>query len=170
MHFLKKWKRQALLKSLWDLAHRSDIFRMLVLYNHGGLYFDLDILFLRDFSDLFRFVSSAEFCYQWSGESYTNSAILKLEKHSPITKQLLEKSLRKMNFRPWKLFDFQDKDLDLLVLPSCFFDPLWLQNDGRDCWASAPFQSFVDFFASQNVKCSFRDFFAGAFTYHWHNQ
>jgi Glycosyltransferase sugar-binding region containing DXD motif len=34
------------------LAHRSDVFRILILFKYGGCYFDLDMLFLRNIADL----------------------------------------------------------------------------------------------------------------------
>lgn len=43
-----------------NLPARADAFRLLIPYKYGGLYFDLDVLFLKDFSDLLE----NSFCYQ----------------------------------------------------------------------------------------------------------
>jgi hypothetical protein len=68
-------------------------------------------------------------------------------------------------------------DLDLLVLPCPFFDPLLPHHDGRDRYEHAPFKRFDGFFRrfgwlhrrDETIR-SYRNFFPGAFTYHWHNQ
>ena len=60
---------------------------------------------------------------------------------------------------------------------STFFDPLWAHRDGRDVYAAAPFDKFLDFFRpfdaqferSESLR-SHQDFFPGAFAFHWHNQ
>ena len=68
------------------------------------------------------------------------------------------------------------RDLELLVLPCGYFDPLWPHHDRQERLRSAPFNRFGDFFrafgpffrAKRGVR-SLRDFFPGAFAYHWHN-
>ncbi|KAJ8319641.1 hypothetical protein KUTeg_002807 [Tegillarca granosa] len=37
---------------LWQSSHRADIYRIILLYNLGGIYFDTDILGLKSFNDL----------------------------------------------------------------------------------------------------------------------
>ena len=48
------------------IKFRSDIARLLFLYNYGGLYFDLDMILLKDFD----YLLNIEFCYQWSNQNY----------------------------------------------------------------------------------------------------
>ncbi len=56
------------------------------------------------------------------------------------------------------------------------FDPLWPHFDKRDRYRAAPFHRFEGFFRRFGWRFrrrpsirSYRDFFPGAFTYHWHN-
>lgn len=63
---------------------RADAFRLLITYKYGGLYFDLDVLFLKDFSDLLE----NSFCYQWEKQPYANTAVLFLKDKDIINKCL----------------------------------------------------------------------------------
>ena len=57
---------------------RSDIARLMILFNYGGIYFDLDIILLKDINCILDF----EFCYQWGGKTGGNNAFLRLKKGS----------------------------------------------------------------------------------------
>ena len=58
------------------LSFYSDLVRYLLLYNYGGLWFDLDCFFLRSFDPIF-FQFENEICvYQWENQNYPNGAIL----------------------------------------------------------------------------------------------
>lgn len=160
-----------LLHQRTDFANRANIFRLLILYKYGGFYSDLDVFFLRSLADLTS-ICSMEFCYQWATRPHANSAILRFDKQSTAITYLLYKAIRNNNFKPWNLFDLEDKGLDLLMLPGPFFDPLWLHFDQVDKTQQAPFNDFADFFRpiKDNVVPSYKDFFRGCFTYHWHNR
>lgn len=158
------------------LAHRSDVFRILILYKFGGYYFDLDVLFLRDLSELWCLTGGAEFCYRWSYKPFGNSAILKLNSSSETSRHLVAKALSRGTCLPWRLFTPDDMELNLLMLPSPFFDPLWLINDRADTLEASPLRSFADFFQPNDERTldermrRVRAQFNGCFTYHWHNQ
>lgn len=59
-----------------------------------------------------------------------------------------------------------------MVYPCCMFDPLWTgYKEGM------PLRNFADFFKEFDTDfCkderinSYKDFFAGIYAYHWHNQ
>lgn len=158
-------------------TERSNYVRHLVLYKYGGIYADMDTMFLRDLGPLVedeRF--GDEFCYRWSSHRpFANSAVLALRQASPAAQALLERCRKSGTGRPQHLLRFAESaDLDLLVLPCPFFDPLWLHHDEQDTYPSAPFSRFGDFFKAirfprRPTVASYRDFFPGAFTYHWHN-
>jgi Glycosyltransferase sugar-binding region containing DXD motif len=159
-----------------DRVQRSDVFRMTVLHKYGGCYFDLDMIFLRSFVDLRNQFPSQEFCYKWSGMPYANSAILKLDKQSAISSYLIKKAAQHKAWLPWDLFKFADENLELLMLPTVFFDPLWLRADNIDKHNYNLFHSFKCFFRAidreqldQEIP-KIRDFLNSCFTYHWHNQ
>ena len=158
-----KLKRNFLIRD--DLALRSDAFRMLVLSKYKGLYFDLDILFLRDFTPLFN---NKGFLYQWEQESYGNSAILYL-KDQQLINNLSQNCIKKNTFIPWIAFYYGTPEIkDLTVLPCAFFDPIWNITDEKAY--NYPITKFEDFFKKTdcNIK-SMSDFFPGCYTYHWHN-
>jgi hypothetical protein len=155
-----------------DLVHKSDAFRLIILAKHGGVYFDLDIMFLRDLSQLLE----KEFCYAWETQPYANTAILSLSKGGNTVRYLLKKSKKLMQYHPRFTFNYSDKMLsNLLVYPCTFFDPLWMEK--VPSYNELPLNKFSDFFRKfdnefhkkPNIN-SFKDFFKGCFTYHWHNQ
>jgi hypothetical protein len=160
-------------------TQRSNFFRFVVLYKYGGIYTDMDVMFLRDFSVLHHNASFRdEFCYRWSAHiSYANSAVLRLNQESDTAHALLVRCGEVGSCRPKNVLRFKDNvDLDIVVLPCPFFDPLWPHRDGKDNYKTAPFQRFGDFFRKFGWRFkrnptvrSYRDFFPGAFAYHWHN-
>lgn len=152
-----------------NLAFRADGFRMLILYKYGSFYFDLDVLFLNDFTKL---LMGNEFCYPWENQSFGNNAVLYLRKGSLLNKYISKKITRLKCTHPWILFDFNDKNLQsLFVYPCSFFDPLW-QGD----YESAPIKEFKDFFdkpfnqyINLNLEQLKEVFFPYSYAYHWHN-
>lgn len=152
-----------------NLAAKDDYFQIISLYKYGGLYFDLDVVFLKDFTPLLK---GYEFVYAWECQPYGNSAILYLRKNSYITNYLAKKLLKRKAAMPWVLFDYKDKKLaNLRNYPYTFFDPLW----GRYC-EGMPLSNFADFFKEfgdssdeKNNINSYKEFFPGAFAYHWRN-
>ena len=171
---LLRWRARRRLHRLAErtdnLAKRADLFRVTVLHNHGGLYFDLDILFLRDFAGLDAFVPcDTEYAYQWSNQAYANTAILQLQAGSPLARQLLEEAAATGEILPWELFRFRE-GLPLTILPSAFFDPLWQDVDGIHRSARVPLHSFAAFFDRTDDPAGLDTFCGGAFAHHWHNQ
>lgn len=155
---------------------RSNLFRYAVLFKHGGIYADMDTMFLRDIRGLPS--GAEEFCYQWSAHMpHGNNAFLRLRKNSETARALLVQCVEKGSCRSRDVLRFDDSgDLGLLVLPCVCFDPLWLHHDRKDRYRAAPFDRFGDFFRrfgpeflrSACIRSS-RDFFPGAFAYHWHS-
>ncbi|QIU96552.1 glycosyltransferase [Bacteroides faecium] len=152
------------------LPARGDDFRIIALYKFGGVYFDLDIMFLKDFSSLLR---GHEFVYAWEYQPYANSAVIYLRKNSFLTIYLMKKMMKRKEAMPWVLFDYKDNKLaNLRNYPCTYFDPLWggysedMPFDNFDYF----FKRFdSDFVRDPRIK-SYKDFFPAAFTYHWHNR
>jgi hypothetical protein len=161
-------------------VHRSNMVRFLILHHYGGLYADMDTMFLRDLAPLFSDPAiGPAFCYQWSSHiPRANSAVMALEADSRISRQILERCRERGSCRPRDVLRFvEDADLDLLILPCAFFDPLWPIHDRRDASRAAPFTRFEQFFdrfdaarPPADADTVLAEFFPGAFTYHWHNQ
>jgi hypothetical protein len=158
---------------------RSDLFRLVTLYNHGGVYLDLDVMLLRDLGELFQqpFMTE-EFCYRWSAHlPYANTAVLALSRGSESAREILLRCVETGTCHPPEILAFEGADrIDLTVLPCPFFDPLWPHADGKGRLERAPFDGFDGFFRKFGWRFrpgpdanTFRDFFPGAFAFHWHN-
>jgi hypothetical protein len=158
---------------------KSDAFRFLVLHSYGGVYADLDTLFLRDFRQLLDSdLGSGAFCYRWSGQRFSNSAILHLTRASALGIAMIEHFRRVGSCHPQKALRHEDhQNTDLVELPCSFFDPLWLHFDKHERNGIAPFGHFNDFFRQFGLFFrrdprirTIADFFPGAFVYAWHNR
>jgi hypothetical protein len=161
------------------VVHRSNLFRFVVLHKHGGLYSDLDMLFLRDLGTLVDALGTeVEWAYRWSAHmNHGNNGFMRLHAGGTTSGQLLHRGLSSRGMRSRDVLRFEDaEEIDLLILPSAVFDPLWAHHDRRDVAASAPFDRFEELFRSPRGRDrgrpgggSLRDFFPGAFAFHWHN-
>jgi hypothetical protein len=146
------------------LSFYSDFVRYLLLYNYGGVWFDLDCFILRSFDPLFNNYGNEICVYQWANLNYPNGAIyMSLEPKSEKMKNNIEYIIKRD-----RGFGFQeanltyDLPLDMLVLPCSWFDACWIQNNEN-----------MDpnmFFKNVNKQFNFDNFFNGSFCYHWHNR
>ncbi len=162
----------------YDPRVRSDAFRLIALYRHGGLYVDIDTLFLRDFQDLIASpFGESPFVYRWSAQcDYFSNAIIYIPAGHPLAGQLMLHCVRVGSCHSRLAFRHADHaDKDLLELPCPLFDPLWPHFDGRDRYAGAPFGKFRDFFRAfglfyrrNRAIRGLEVFFPGAFAYQWH--
>lgn len=145
------------------LSFYSDLVRCLLLYNYGGIWFDLDCFFLRCFDPLFYHYGKEICVYQWENEHYPNNAIfISLETKSKRMKDIIEYILDRN--RGWGFQEANltyDSPIDLLVLPCSWFDSVWINSSGSI--------SLSVFFETTEVKYDFEHFFKGSFCYHWHN-
>ena len=152
-----------LFKENRNLAFRADSFRMWALYRYGGVWFDLDIMFLKDLYDLLK---GPEFVYAWEKCYYANNAVIYMRSGSYINEYLARKVVKKCTTQPWSLFDYSDRKLrNLCVYPASLFDPVWVGREGE-----YPIESFEDFFVkSQDPSTKSMDLFPYSYAYHWHN-
>ena len=157
-----------------SLKFRSDIARILVLYNYGGLYFDLDMLLLKDLTPLL----DLEFCYSWSNLKKGNNGMLRLKKQSKICLDIIEKyknSVSPFNLHNQSFFlGYNHKyiftnDLDLTCLPCVLFDPVWILTDTNETSKYSKLNNFDDFFktTTENIDNFFDN---EIFAYHWHSR
>jgi mannosyltransferase OCH1-like enzyme len=147
-----------------ELSFYSDVVRYLLLYNYGGIWFDLDCFFLRSFSPIFNNFENEICVYQWENQNYPNGAIYislipKSEKMRHNI-QFIIKHNRGWGFQEASLT--YDLPLDMLVLPCSWFNADWIKN---------PFNIGTEkFFEETNINYDFDNFFKGSFCYHWHNK
>tara|TARA_Y100000590_G_C15726047_1_gene1015281 strand:+ start:1080 stop:1934 length:855 start_codon:yes stop_codon:yes gene_type:complete len=148
------------------LSEKANFYRMLLLYNYGGCWFDLDCFFLRSFDPLFKNYGNEICLYQWENQRYPNNAIMiSLNAKSNKMKNNIEFIINRK--RGWGFQRAEltyDLELDILVLPCSWFDPGWITTDTTGAG------SFITFFENSNKKYNFNNFFPGSFCYHWHNK
>ena len=150
-----------------NLAFRADDFRIWTLHEYGGLYFDLDVMFLRDMINL---LMGSEFVYAWGNQTYANSAVIYLRRGSPVNEYIFRKTASRKAAQPWVLFNYSDKNLVGLKLYSCsLFDAIWNCEKGDYI-----FDTFDGFFTannniSQQKISSPAEIFPYSYCYHWHN-
>jgi hypothetical protein len=148
-------------------AATSDLVRLLILLKYGGVYFDLDVLFLKDL----RPISGADFLYQWSNIACANSAVFCARAATDSLIALAERSLQLGTFHPRRLLAFHSLENlpgKLIVLPSFMFDPVWIAQDTR-IPTNEYCNTFEDFFR-RDCRVLLHAFFNSSYAYHWHNQ
>lgn len=147
-----------------ELSFYSDVVRYILLYKYGGCWFDLDILFLRNCEPLFATFESEICVYQWENQPYPNGAIfISLLPYSEKMKNIIQFIIqRNYGWGFQEAYLTYDLPLDMLVLPSSWFDQSWIENpyNIRD----------YHFLKSTDKIYTFDNFFPGAFCYHWHNR
>lgn len=147
-----------------NLAFRADGVRMWALSEYGGVWFDLDIMFIKDMHEFFI---GPEFVYSWEKQNYANNALIYLRKNSETNKYLVKKVIKKHSTQPWALFNYKDKKLNSFkVYPASLFDPLWgIQNE--NLYIIKNFEEFFDKPIHKKITPS--EAFPYAYAYHWHN-
>ncbi len=156
-----------------NLPFRADAFRILILHKYGGIYFDLDIMFLRDISNFL----DREFIYCWEKQPYGNNAIIHLNKQDTLLQ--LHKIVKENNsFQPWFIFNYANKLKNVWTFPTAYFDPLWLFNpeDKADISNQKgsytyPITNWDEFFQKKiSEETKYNNFFEGCYAFHWHNR
>jgi len=154
--------------SAGGLSEKANFYRLVLLYNYGGCWFDLDIFFLRNFEPLFSTFKNTNLLYQWEYRNYPNNGIcISLEINNANIKNTIEFIINRDNgwgFQRAKLT--YDLPLDITVLPCITFDPGWINSDfsKRDQWSN------IFFDESRYKGINLESFYKGCFAYHWHNR
>lgn len=140
----------------------SDYVRYAALLKHGGLWFDLDVLFFRSFAPLMA--EWPAFVYSWGRSRHPNGAIFYCRDKKPVEDMALllmrhggshlgfQDSFGERGSAQKELLEYSAK-ADLHVLPCGWFDPDW--DTGG---------SFEDVF-----KSGFPHIGKG-YCYHWHSR
>jgi len=154
--------------------YKTDVFRWIVTSIYGGVYSDMDTLFLRDIRD----IHINNYSSTWPPGGFAELCILKVQKASDLYhKFYLNNPSNKECFllidpptyMP-RAFAWDVDNLNFVSLPTSFFDPLWgtMGGDGVDV-DGVKLVNFGEFFERTNVEVTIDTFFKGCFTYHWHN-
>ena len=145
------------------ITYYSDFVRNLLLYNYGGMWFDLDCFFLRNFDPIFLNFENEICLYQWSNANYPNNAIyISLQPKSENMKRNIEFIVkRNLGWGFQEANITYDLPLDMIVLPCSWFNADWIPN---------PYNvGTTKFFENTDKQYNFDNFFNGSFCYHWHN-
>jgi hypothetical protein len=145
----------------------SDGLRLLVLGKYGGVYFDLDTLFLRDL----RALCNVCFFYQWSNQPFGSNALSHFHAGAASIWALAKRSIRLGTCHPAALLRFGElANLpgDVVVFPSFLFDPAWIAHDTGTS-INGYCNRFDDFFRASGAV-SLAEFFPGSYAYDWHNR
>jgi hypothetical protein len=153
-------------KSAFDPMWTSDDWRVEILYEYGGIYVDLDILFLKDMSWMTRVRGS----YRWQCTDYLNPAILIFPKPKDNFLLMTLGRFRELPTRhTWNRneflwgFDKMDKiDSSIYCFPCLWFDAGWVIEGGQSLFG------FDKFFESFSGDIS--TLFPWSVCYHWHNR
>ncbi len=156
-------------------AQIGDAVRFVLLHKLGGMYVDVDTLFLRDMQPFF----AHEFAYRWSILDAFNTAVLRLFPQSNTSSIIIDHARRTETpyaFYPTSLHLYS-LPANFYRLPSAFFDPIWLAVDGGDPKAQEEWKivkGTLEGFKDPSLKLSEvsrrgRHVFDGAFTFHWHS-
>ncbi len=159
------WENKNFINFRSYLKFRSDTARLLFLYQYGGLYFDLDMVLLKDLKP----VLGIEFCYAWSNLKRGNNGMLRLFQKSKNTKIIMDKYYEEIpkTIETNQLI-FTD-DLNIYCLPCVIFDPVWILFDTKSKSKFSELSNFDDFF--KETKEDINDFFDNQIlAYHWHSR
>jgi hypothetical protein len=150
---------------------KSDFLRILAGYKYGGVWIDMDIVFLRDFKPIL----DQEYMYQWGGETDFASegacaTVLSLFRESEFAKELLAEVI-KMPVIPDSTIWGKDMFAQLwrrypkfTIFPSTFFNTEWLMSKVGMEEAVAANRSMFEK-KMENPE----NLFLEAFAWHWHN-
>jgi hypothetical protein len=69
---------------------RSNWFRLLLLYKYGGVWFDVDVMFLRPIQEIIA--TYGEFVTDWGHEPYTNTCVMHFVRRGRLITILLQQS------------------------------------------------------------------------------
>jgi len=154
------------IKYVGGITELSNFYRMVLLYNYGGCWFDLDCLFLRNFDPLFKNYENEICLYRWSHQNHPNNAIfISLEPNSLKMKNNINFIIKHDKGWGFQRANLHPKlDMDILILPCSWFDAGWVKTNNTE------FESFKNFFTKTDKIYNFDNFHKGAFCYHWHNK
>jgi len=116
-------RRKHISNILDNWPYRADEFRLMTLLKYGGLWFDLDIMFIKDLTPL---LIGPEFVYRWEFRKYANNALIYVRRNSNVSMSLKKLYRRCHEPQPWLLLsDKNVSKMGFTMYPCYFFDPLW---------------------------------------------
>jgi Glycosyltransferase sugar-binding region containing DXD motif len=133
----------------------GDLFRSLVTYSYGGVYIDMDVVLLRDFSPIL----DQEFLYKWGNTTHgeINGAVMQLFPKSRMACELLNCIMTipagDTNWGCGSYVVAKKKIPEFTVFPTTFFDLYFVLDEETFC-----------------VTPTSSELYDGIFMWHWHNR
>lgn len=149
----------------------SDLLRLLVLFKYGGVWVDMDTIFLNTFEPL----TSLEFMYVWGSDfnffdQGACGSVMSLQKESQLAYIFLETLIKtppRLGTTCWgrDLFANVYKAKKFSILPSSFFNTEWniTYKYGKG------YSSYVQLGMFRQKSDNIHYIFPEAFSWHWHN-
>lgn len=154
--------------SAGGLSEKANFYRLVLLYNYGGCWFDLDMFFLKSFEPIFNTFQNAILMYQWEKQNYPNNGIvISLEKKSETLKSIIQYIIdRKKGWGFQRAKLTYNLPMQITVLPCATFDPGWINTEfsKKEKWTEIFFNKTV------HKNISIESFYKDCFSYHWHNR
>jgi hypothetical protein len=155
----------------------SGIMRFLALYKFGGIYYDMDIILLRDFKPMLN----QDFAYQWGGATDFSKERRDLpDCHGPCAalvgarhkSEFIEECMQRLLVTPPSGGTCYDEDMlsyvyrktKFTVFPSSFFDTQWLMSKVSVEDSIKAEDEMFDIPVEDESRL-----FLEAFAWHWHN-
>lgn len=158
---------------------KSDLFRILITHKYGGIFSDMDIVYLRDFKSIL----DQEFVYQWGSETdFINqgscATFLSTFKNSDFSNHLMKELLNSPivpNTTQWgkELLGRIYSHYKFTIFPSAFFNIEWQMNaswDDEDRKIYNPDGFGTKCESGWFVQNEYSgNLFLETFAWHWHN-
>ena len=152
----------------------GDLFRILVLHNYGGVYVDVDVVFLKDFAPLLN----QEFMYKWSFQKdMINGAIMRMFKNSQLSIDLMNRMILKPAMpgtTAWSTDLYQEVrsfNKNWTVFPCGFFNTEWqikLSPEEKNDPKNTELIKFI-VYPFKKTEITESNMYDGVFSWHWHN-
>jgi hypothetical protein len=157
---------------------KSDLFRILITHKYGGIFSDMDIVYLRDFKPILN----QEFVYQWGSEidfikNGSCATFLSVFKNSEFSNHLLKEIInspiapdttnwgKELLGRIYSYYKFT-------IFPSTFFDVEWQLNtsyiNGQRVYNPNGLGTQTESGWFEKNEFS-NDLYLESFAWHWHN-
>jgi len=150
---------------------QSDLARILLLYKYGGVWYDMDVILLRDFKPILK----QEYMYQWGGETDFEkqgacATVIAGKTKSEFMTYLMKELMRtkaKANSVCWgkKMFARIYRKYSFNILPCGFFNTEWCMGGEKNNYLGSEIESRWFFNPLNNDQHLFLE----AFAWHWHN-
>jgi hypothetical protein len=185
--FVKSNPSTATAMSEWtDLRFTTDWYRLVLLYSYGGIWFDIDTIFLRDLRPMFNFSS---FAYRAGHGLLLNNAVIKLAQREVLARHIIAVAIEQRDPRPDAIsysvigVDFgkglpgYNGTQGFFSISQTLFDFMWLRFvnehvNNRFATVHPEFDHHWNSFFAAPTNSTNRTgpFLPGSYSYHWHNR